>query len=188
MVILRKRIDFNWIYSCIFCINDTTLIVSMRNIQLYFGKSPDESILYVFRNKVYFSFTIFILPWLIDADLSSPNWLKCYSIKARSCFSSNYLSIMLAAVTDVSFLPQKVIFVKFSLSEWNFSSLYIIMFMKSWVLWKDEVINLILKWFEYMLGSHKLSSLHLYIHHIKTVFWCRIAIFGFNPKKLTNFK
>ena len=45
-----------------------------------------------------------------------------------------------------------------------------------------------LKYFEDMRGLHAFSSFHIHTRRITTVIWYLIASFGFNPKKLTNFK
>ena len=108
MVILRKRLAWNCSFFLIFCINEKTLIVSMQNISLYFGKvTQDESILNVFRNEAYLIFPMFSFRWLIYSDLSSTNWLNCSSVNACTFLNYNELDIIIAAVTNFLCFPKQ---------------------------------------------------------------------------------
>ena len=81
--------------------------INAKRIIVLWKITPDESISYVFRKELYFFLPIFRFPWLTDVDLSSTNWLNCYSINVLSRLSSNDLAIMIVAVTYISFLPSK---------------------------------------------------------------------------------
>ena len=85
--------------------------INVEHIVVLWNFSPDESILYVLCIEVCFNFTIFCLPILTDAAFSSPSWLYWSSTNAQEYFSSNNVTIMIADVTDVSLLPNKVRFV-----------------------------------------------------------------------------
>ena len=93
------------------CINSKYIIVLWQI-------PPDESTSYVFRNEVIFFLPIFRFPLLMYEDFSSTSLLNCYSVNAPGWLDSKYLEILLAAVTDVSFLSKNVRFLNFSLRDW----------------------------------------------------------------------
>ena len=79
----------------------------------------DEIILYVFRSEVYFTFYIFCFPVLTDVSSYSPRWLYWSPTNAQEYLSLNDVSIILADVTDVYLLPNKVRLVILSLTVFN---------------------------------------------------------------------
>ena len=72
-------------YLC--CINKTTLIGSMINISLYFGKSHQMKVHCMSFLTEYISFFQFFFPLLPCADVSSTNWLKFYSVNSSHAWT-----------------------------------------------------------------------------------------------------